>query len=130
MVWTNPSTLVFISRALAQEPKLLLLDEPTSHLDISHQVKILDLIKRLNEQDGITVIIILHDLNLASEYCDRLILLKEGYMHKIGSPWDVLTYKIIEEVYKTVVVVKENPISLRPFVVIVSGEKTNPSYCL
>jgi iron complex transport system ATP-binding protein len=116
--------LVFISRALAQEPKLLLLDEPTSHLDISHQVKILNLIKRLNKEEGLTVTIILHDLNLASEYCDKLILLHNGSIHKIGSPHEVLTYQIIEEVYQTLVIVKENPISSKPYIVIVSDRNT------
>jgi iron complex transport system ATP-binding protein len=114
--------LVSISRALSQEPKLLLLDEPTSHLDITHQVKILDLVKKLNRQKGITIIVILHDLNLASEYCDRLMLLNEGSIYKIGSPAEVVTYQNIEEVYKTLVVVKENPLSSRPFVFIVSGQ--------
>ena len=115
--------LVFISRALAQEPKLLLLDEPTSHLDICHQVKILDLIKRLNKEKGLTVIIILHDLNLASEYCDRLMLLHNGCIHKIGSPSEVLTYQIIEEVYQTLVIVKQNPLSAKPYLFIVPEEK-------
>ena len=114
--------LVSISRALSQEPELLLLDEPTSHLDITHQVRIMDLIKKLNRDKGITVVIILHDLNLASEYCERLVLLNNGSVHKIGSPWEVLTYQIIEEVYKTVVVVNKNPISSKPFVFIVSKE--------
>ena len=114
--------LVVIARALAQEPKLLLLDEPTSHLDITHQVKILDLLKRLNKKTQLTVIIVLHDLNLASEYCDRLILLNDGKVQKIGSPQEVLTYQIIEEVYNTTVVVKENPVSSKPHILIVSEE--------
>lgn len=115
--------LVVISRALAQEPKLLLLDEPTSHLDITHQVRILDLIKRLNKKNGLTVIIVLHDLNLASEYCDRLILLNNGCIHKIGTPQEVLNYQIIEEVYKTIVVVEKNPISSKPYIFLVPEEK-------
>ena len=115
--------LVSLSRALSQEPRLLLLDEPTSHLDITHQVRILNLVKRLNREEGITVIVILHDLNLASEYCDRLVLVNNGGIHKIGSPGEVLTYQVIEEVYETLVVVKENPISSKPFVFIVSTEK-------
>ncbi|MDI6841001.1 MAG: ABC transporter ATP-binding protein [bacterium] len=114
---------VVIARALTQEPKLLLLDEPTAHLDINHQIRILDLIRRLNRENGLTVIMVLHDLNLASEYCDRLILLNNGFIHKIGTPQEVLTYQIIEEVYNTVVVVKENPISSKPYVVLVSKEK-------
>jgi iron complex transport system ATP-binding protein len=106
--------LAIIASALAQEPKLLLLDEPTAHLDIAHQVGILDLIRRLNRKEGLTVMIVLHDLNLASEYCDRLILINNGRIHKIGSPKEVLTYQVIEEVYQATVIVKENPVSLKP----------------
>jgi iron complex transport system ATP-binding protein len=114
--------LAFIARAIAQEPALLLLDEPTAHLDITHQVNILDLIKRLNRQHGLTVIIVLHDLNLASEYCDRLVLMDNGRIKKAGTPEEVLTYKDIEEVYHTVVVVEKNPLSGKPFVLVVSEE--------
>ncbi len=115
--------LVFIARALAQEPKLLLLDEPTTHLDITHQVKILDLIKKLNKEFNLTVIMVLHDLNLASEYCQRLVLINEGRIHKIGPPEEMLNYQVIEDVYKTVVVVKKNPISSRPYMLLVSEEE-------
>lgn len=110
---------VFVSRALCQEPQLLLLDEPTSHLDISHQIELMELIKRLNKQSSLTVIIILHDLNLASSYCDRLILMKEGHMYKDGCPEDVLTYQSIEEVYNTVVVVEKSNITKKPYVYVV-----------
>lgn len=114
--------LVFIARALAQEPKLLFLDEPTSHLDIAHQVKILDLIRRLNRENKITVIIILHDLNLAGEYCDRIVLMDIGCIYKIGTPLEVLTYQNIEQVYKTIVVVEKNPVSAKPHVMLVSKD--------
>lgn len=114
--------LVSIARALAQEPQLLLLDEPTAHLDIAHQIGIMELIKRLNKEFGLTVIMVLHDLNLASEYCDRLILLSEGRVYKTGAPHSVLTYQVIEDVYKTLVLVKENPLSRRPYVFLVSKE--------
>jgi iron complex transport system ATP-binding protein len=120
--------LVFIARALAQEPRLLLLDEPTTHLDITHQVAILDLLKRLNRERGLTVIIVLHDLNLASEYCQRLVLMREGRIYKAGRPDEVLSYQIIEEVYKTVVVVEKNPISLRPYVLLVPEEERHKKY--
>lgn len=112
-----------LAQGFAQEPHLLLLDEPTSHLDIAHQVQILDLVKRLNKERNLTVIIVLHDLNLASSYCDRLILLNEGTIFREGSPQDVLTYQNIEEVYKTVVVVKKNPISLKPYILLVPEEE-------
>ncbi len=114
--------LAFIARGLAQGPKVLLLDEPTSHLDITHQVGILDLVRRLNRQEGLTVVIILHDLNLASEYCDTIALIGNGTVHKCGPPADVLNYKGIEAVYKTVVIVRENPLSGKPFVLIVPEE--------
>ncbi|NQS99597.1 MAG: ABC transporter ATP-binding protein [Candidatus Omnitrophica bacterium] len=112
--------LAQIARALAQEPTLLLLDEPTAHLDITHQVGVLDLIKRLNREFGLTVIMVLHDLNLASAYCDRLILLHNGGIHQQGSPKQVLTYQTIEEVYQTVVVVKQDPLTSRPYIFLVS----------
>jgi iron complex transport system ATP-binding protein len=115
--------LALIARALAQEPKLILLDEPTAHLDITHQVGILDLIKRLNKKFGLTVIMVLHDLNLASEYCQRLVLINEGRVHKIGQPQEILDFQIIEEVYKTIIVVEKNPISSKPYILIVSEEE-------
>ena len=114
---------VIIAKALAQEPILLFLDEPTSHLDIGHQIQILDLLKRLNKQADLTIVIVLHDLNLASEYCNRLILLNEGEIFKEGTPHDVLTYQNIEAVYKTIVVVNKSPISSKPSVTLVSKEK-------
>jgi iron complex transport system ATP-binding protein len=113
---------VYICQSLVQEPQLILLDEPTSHLDISHQVQILDLLTKLNKQKNITVIIILHDLNLASEYCDRLILLNQGKIVKDDTVKNVLKYDIIEQVYKTIVVVLENPVSKRPHIVLVPGK--------
>jgi iron complex transport system ATP-binding protein len=115
--------LALIARALVQEPRLLLLDEPTTHLDITHQVGILDLIRRLNKELGLTVIMVLHDLNLASEYCQRLVLINEGRIHKIGRPEEVLNYQVIEEVYKTIVVVRKNPISSKPYILLVSEEE-------
>lgn len=114
--------LALIARALAQEPKLLLLDEPTAHLDITHQVGILDLVRRLNKDFGLTVVMVLHDLNLASEYCHRLVLFNRGRIHKAGLPEEVIEYRIIEDVYKTIVVVEQNPLSCKPYVLVVSEE--------
>jgi len=113
---------VMIAKALAQEPEVLFLDEPTSHLDIGHQVHILDLMRRLNKTRKLTIVMVMHDLNLASEYCSRLIMLNEGAVVKDGSPDDVLTYQTIESVYKTVVVVHENPMTGKPFIELVSQQ--------
>jgi len=115
--------LAQMARALAQEPSVLALDEPTAYLDIAHQVRILDLVKRLNVTLGVTVVMVLHDLNLASEYCDRLVLLNKGGIHKVGSPGVVLTYPVIEDVYGTTVVVEKNPLSGKPFVILVTADE-------
>jgi iron complex transport system ATP-binding protein len=115
--------LAGIARALTQEPQLLLLDEPTSHLDITHQVQILNLIRRLSENLGLTVLMIIHDLNLAGEYCDSLIMLQKGSLRKMGSPHEVLNYQDIEAVYDTIVITRTNPVSAKPVVFLVS-EKT------
>lgn len=90
---------VFIARALAQEPELLLLDEPTSHLDISYQWELLGLLKNLCLKRGITVIAVMHDLNLASMFCDKIILLKDHKIYKMGSLIDVINEKNIKDVF-------------------------------
>jgi iron complex transport system ATP-binding protein len=112
---------VLIARALCQQPRLLFLDEPTAHLDIGHQIQILDLMQKLNRERKLTIVMVIHDLNLAGEYCGRLMLLNDGAIFQNGTPAEVLTYQNIETVYKTVVVVKTNPISSKPFIVLVSG---------
>lgn len=108
--------LAAIARALVQEPTILLLDEPTSHLDIAHQISILDLILDLNEKLGLTVLMVLHDLNLAAEYSNRLLLLKKGTLYSQGPPEKTLKESAIEEVYQTRVTILENPLSGRPYV--------------
>lgn len=112
-----------IASALCQNPALLLLDEPTSHLDITHQVKFMNLMQKLNDELKLSVIMIVHDLTLAAEYCDYLIMMKNGRIHRKGSPENVLTYENIEHVYDTVVVVKINPVSGKPVVFPVSERR-------
>lgn len=114
--------LAGIARALTQQPELLLLDEPTSHLDITHQVHILNVLQHLNQEMGLAVLMVIHDLNLASEYCDRLILVNQGKIHTQGKPEEVLTYQNIEDVYKTVVVTQSNPLSGKPAVFLASAK--------
>ncbi len=98
---------VAIARALAQEPKVMILDEPTTHLDIRYQVSICKMLARLRRRRA--VIATFHDLNLASRYCSRLILLKKGEIIADGEPDKVVTAKNIWEAYRIKAVVKKNP---------------------
>lgn len=111
-----------ITRALVQEPELLLLDEPTSHLDFKHQAQVLNLVQKLNAQLGLTVLMIIHDLNLAAEYGDQLILINKGKIYTKGKPQEVLTHKNIEEVYGTTVITKTNPVSGKPVIFLISDK--------
>ena len=111
---------VFIARALAQEPVVILLDEPTAFLDIRHQLSLLDLLKGLNKDQGMTIVVVSHDINLAAQYCCRLLLMKEGRIHHLGPPSEVVTLKNIQEVYQTPVLIDENPITGSPRVTPIS----------
>ena len=90
---------VLITRALVQEPEVLLLDEPTSNLDLRHQIEVLNIIRWVAREKGITVLMVMHDLNLASRFSDRLIMLKEGKVWDGGTPAEVLTPENMREVY-------------------------------
>ncbi len=114
--------LAVIARALAQEPRLLLLDEPTAHLDIAHQVRVLDLIRRLNRELALTVLMVIHDLNAACDYCDELVLMHAGRVRLDGPPETVMDYRVLEEVYRTVLVVGRNDLSGKPYVFTVSED--------
>ena len=100
---------VVIARALAQQPRVLLLDEPTAHLDISHQVGTLSLIARLVKERDLAALAIFHDLNLAAQYCDELMLLNRGRVAALGTPDQVLRPSLLEPVYGTQVVVIPHP---------------------
>jgi iron complex transport system ATP-binding protein len=111
-----------LAMALAQEPKVLLLDEPTAHLDINHQVEILGLVKGLNREREATVVGAMHDLNLAALYFDRLILLKEGAIFAEGSPSAVLTEKTIHDVFGALVQIDQHPSAKVPHVIVLPKE--------
>lgn len=100
---------VFLAQALAQEPEIIILDEPTNHLDLAYQKELLDLLKSWTDQKQLTVIAIFHDLNIASLYCDRLLLLKKGKIHICDVPNKVLQQKHILQVYETEVEHQAHP---------------------
>jgi iron complex transport system ATP-binding protein len=105
---------VIIARALAQEPKILLLDEPTAFLDINHQIEICSLIGRLRAERQLTVVLVSHDLNVASQNCDRVLMLKEGKLCRIGSPDETIRPDVLRMVYGCEVVVDAHPQTGRP----------------
>jgi len=114
--------LCLITKALVQEPRVLLLDEPNTFLDIGHQIQTLDLIQSLVTECGLTVIMVLHDLNLAGEYGHQLLLLRDGKPVRIGSPAEVLNFTDIEAVYGTPVIISPSPLSGKPHIFMVSAE--------
>ncbi len=107
-----------IAMCLAQQPDILLLDEPTNHLDVGHQLAVLDLIRKLNRDTNMTVIAVFHDLNLASEYCDKVMVLDEGQVAIFGTPQEVLTSEMILQVYGAKVLTEVNPVSQKPHIII------------
>ncbi len=100
---------VFVAQALAQTAEILLLDEPTNHLDIAHQRQILDMVRKEAMECGLTVVMVLHDMNLASLYCDELLLMESGQVRALGAPHEVLIASQIEEVYQARVTTYAHP---------------------
>jgi len=103
-----------IARALAQTPKVLLLDEPTAFLDLQHQVEICSVLRRLRDEGGLTVVLVSHDLNLVSQYCDRILLLDHGKIVRLGGPGEVIEPEVLESVYRCRVLVDRHPSSGLP----------------
>lgn len=112
---------VLVARALAQEPSLLLMDEPTAHLDIAHQVELLDLTRRLNRDQDLTVVAVLHDLNLAAQYATRLVMVKDGKPYADGPAAQVITEANVAEVYGSTVQVTQHPVEGTPHIILLSG---------
>ena len=112
---------VVFARALAQEPRALLLDEPASFLDIRHQTELYDLVRELAMTDGTAVLTVLHDLNMAAEYCDRIYLLRQGRVAAAGKTAEVFTYANLTTVFETEVYVDTNHLTGQLLVVPLSG---------
>jgi iron complex transport system ATP-binding protein len=113
---------VILARALAQEPQIILLDEPIAHLDLSAQLEVLNLLKEMNSYHGVTVIAILHDLNLAAQFSKQLIMLSQGRIFQAGTPEEVLTAENIKGVYNTDVLVIRHPLTGVPQIVILPAK--------
>ena len=111
---------VLIARALAQEPSILLLDEPMAFLDINHQIDVCGLIRRLKNERALTVVLVSHDLNVASQLCDRLLMLKEGRVEQTGTPAETIREDVLRTVYGCDVVVDAHPHTGLPRVTIPS----------
>lgn len=107
----------WISMALAQGTDVLLLDEPTTYLDLAHSVEVLDLVDRLHSEMGRTVVMVLHDLNLAVRYSDRLVVMSEGRVVASGAPQDVISADLLREVFNLEATVIADPVSDRPLIV-------------
>ena len=115
---------LLLARALAQEPAVLLLDEPTTHLDLAHQVALLDLLSRLARQQELGVLAVFHDLNLAATYADHLVLLVDGRTRATGTPAEVVQPAVLWSVFGVDLIVQEHPTTGRP-VVLLSGPAMN-----
>jgi iron complex transport system ATP-binding protein len=106
----------WIAMALAQETPLLLLDEPTTWLDLAHQVEVLDLLERLNEQEGRTIVLVIHDLNLAARYAHHMVAMRAGRIGVMGPPADVVTEQTVRDVFGLPCRVIADPVSGTPLV--------------
>ena len=121
---------VFIARALAQETGIILFDEPTANLDIRHQVQFYDLMTTLNTERNVAIVTVSHDINLAAEFCQEILLLHEGKIFDLGVPHEVITKTTIETVYQTPVLVDQNPETGAPRVTLRRiGNRPDSSSC-
>jgi len=107
---------VWIAMALAQQTDILLLDEPTTFLDVAHQIDVLDLLTDLNRDRGTTIVMVLHDLNLAARYAHQLVAVRDGRIHTVGSPHDVVTPDVVRQVFALDSEVITDPVSGAPLV--------------
>lgn len=105
---------VWLAMALAQETNILLLDEPTTYLDMAHQLEVLDIVKSLNEQHGCTVVMVLHDINHAARYSDQLIAMRQGVVMETGTPKEILSVDVMREVFRIDARIMEDPVTKTP----------------
>jgi len=103
----------FLALALAQAPQVLLLDEPTTYLDIHYQLQLLELLKHLNQQQKLSIVTVLHEVNLAARYSDRIAMLKQGSLWDIGTPAEVLTPENLAQVFGVEVIILQTPVGLQ-----------------
>ncbi|MEM7323204.1 MAG: ABC transporter ATP-binding protein [Actinomycetota bacterium] len=115
---------VWIAMAIAQQTELLLLDEPTTFLDISHQIDVLDLVDQLNSDQGRTIVVVLHDLNLACRYAHHLVAMREGEIVASGKPSEVVTEELVKEVFEMDCVITPDPVSGTPMVVPIGARRS------
>lgn len=108
---------VWIALALAQQTDILLLDEPTTFLDISYQIEILDMLTDLNQRRQTTIVMVLHDINLSARYAHHLFAMRGGILAAQGAPEDIITPKLMKEIYGLDCVVMEDPVSRTPFII-------------
>ncbi|WOD40091.1 ABC transporter ATP-binding protein [Nodosilinea sp. E11] len=119
----------FLALALAQNPQVLLLDEPTTFLDIHYQLQLLELLKRLNRERSLSIITVLHDINLAARYCDRMAMLRQGFLWAIGPPPEVLTPENLRQVFQVEVEILATPFGQQVFPVAASDRSAEPGFC-
>jgi len=108
---------VWIAMALAQQTDILFLDEPTTYLDITYQVEILDLLTDLNQKYGTTIVMVLHDINLSARYADYLFAVKEGQLIAEGAPKDIVTSALIKDIFSLDCQVIADPVSQTPLII-------------
>ena len=118
---------VMVARAICQEPKIILLDEPTASLDLAHQVRIMDLMERLRDEKKVTILMVSHDINLAALYANTLMLIKDGLMVSIGRPAEVLTFQTLEKAYGCPLLVDKSPLGDFQRVTLVPQKFIDPS---
>lgn len=108
---------VIIARALAQQPEILILDEATSNLDINHTIEIFTMVKKLCKRQGIAIVAIIHDLNMASQFCDQILVLKGGKKYIIGSPEKVINIDLLGKIFGLKAQVMNNPLNKKPYII-------------